>query len=145
MAFQFSESSEKNMEGVHPELVAVFRASLKASPIDFGIPKDGGVRTGKRQNQMYHDPDIETKCDGFIDRSNHQIPTGEEYGKALDFYAYVGKASWEAHHLSMVAGVILSTAQRLYNEGAISIKIRWGGTFGSDSFNGWDMPHMEIS
>ena len=143
MAFKFSDNSEKNMKGVHPELIGVFRSALRVSPIDFGIPGDGGVRTAKRQGELYHAD--KSKCDGFIDRSNHQIQPGQEYGRALDFYAYVnGKASWEAHHLAMVAGVILGTANRLYKEGAISIQLRWGGTFGSDSFDGWDMPHMEI-
>ena len=55
-----------------------------------------------------------------------------------------GKASWDKHHLSMVAGVIITTAKRLKKEGKISIELYWGGQFGSSSFNGWDMPHIQV-
>ena len=81
-----------------------------------------------------------SKCDGFEIRSKHQD------GSALDFYAFVnGKASWRPHHLSMVAGAIMATANRLYDEGMISIRLKWGGEFGSDELDGWDMPHIEIA
>ena len=64
----------------------------------------------------------------------------------MPYYAYVnGKASWEKHHLAMVAGVILSTAKRLKKAGKVSVELTWGGTFGSDDFNGWDMPHIQAS
>jgi len=143
--FNFSKRSIRNMKGVHPELMIVFMTAIQHSPIDFGIPNDGGVRTAVRQNQMFNDPDIKTNCDGYVHISNHQIAEGEEFGKALDFYAYVaGKASWNKLHLAIVAGVIMTTARMLKAEGKISIELKWGGTFGSNSFKGYDMPHIEI-
>ena len=39
--------------------------------------------------------------------------------------------------------VIENLAKRLKAEGRISIDLRWGGTFGSKSFKGFDYPHME--
>lgn len=143
--FKFSDISKNRMIGVHPELVLIFEESLRISPIDFGIPRDGGVRTAERQNAMYRDPLIKTKCDGYNPPSNHQIEDGKEHGEALDYYAYVdGSASWKKHHMAMVAGVTLSTAKRLKEEGKISIDIRWGGSYGSHTFDGWDMCHIEV-
>lgn len=144
--FEFSEASLSNTEGVHPDIIIVFTEAIKVSPIDFGIPGGGGVRSGILQNQMFLDPDTVTNCDGYEKISNHQIPEGEKFGRALDFYAYVnGRASWDGCHLSMVAAVILSTAERLRRRGIISIRLRWGGEFSSVSFDGWDKPHIEIA
>ncbi len=137
MSFNYSVSSTNNMKGVHPELVIIFTEAIKVSPIDFGIPKDGGLRTQGEQNILFQKG--LSKLDGFDKKSNHQS------GNALDFYAYInGKASWNHIHLTMVASTIMATAKRLLKEGKISIKIKWGGAFGSDCFHGWDYPHIEI-
>lgn len=139
MCYAFSSKSTERMKGVNPELITIFNEAIKNSPIDFGIPADGGLRTQERQFELFLDPNTETLCDGYEVLSNHQS------GNALDFYAYVnGKASWNKRHLSMVAGVIMTTAKRLKKEGKISIELCWGGQFGSTSFNGWDMPHIEV-
>lgn len=134
----FSKRSDERMSGVHGDLITIFNEALKNSPIDFGIPEYGGLRTAEGQNSLFLKG--LSQCDGFDSKSYHQT------GKALDFYAYVnGKASWEKHHLAMVAGVILSTAKRLKKSGRVSVELTWGGTFGSDDFTGWDMPHMQVS
>lgn len=143
MSFKFSKRSIERMKGIHPELRLVVMEAIYYSPIDFGIPGDGGVRTAERQNELYRKG--VSKCDGYRNRSNHQVPEGEDYGHALDFYPYVNhKVSWDKTHLAMVASVILSIAKRLKDEGVISIELKWGGEFGSNDFNGWDYPHIEI-
>lgn len=137
MCFNFSKSSVTNMEGVHTDLITIFTEAIKNSPIDFGVPKDGGLRSQGEQNLIFQSG--KSKCDGFENKSNHQT------GNALDFYAYVNKkASWDKVHLSIIAGVIMATAKRLLKEGKISIEIKWGGEFGSDSFHGYDYPHIEV-
>jgi len=137
MCFNFSVSSTKNMKGVHPDLIIIFTEAIKNSPIDFGVPSTGGLRTAQVQEKLFLDN--KSKCDGFLTISNHQT------GNALDFYAYINrKASWDKVHLSIIAGVIMATAKRLLKEGKISIKIKWGGEFGSQSFHGWDYPHIEV-
>lgn len=139
MGFKFSERSKSRMAGVHPELVLVFHEALAVSPIDFGIPEHGGLRSAEEQHSLFLDN--KSKADGYNKLSNHQS------GNALDFYAYLnGAASWDKVHLAMVAATILSTAARLKEQGKISISIRWGGTFGNKgrSFHGWDYPHMEV-
>jgi peptidoglycan L-alanyl-D-glutamate endopeptidase CwlK len=136
--YKFSNRSKSRMKNVHPELILIFEEAIKISPIDFGIPKHGGIRTAEEQNQLFNE-DL-SKADGYDKLSKHQS------GDALDFYAFIGgKASWNKVHLSMIATVIMLTAKRLKEEGKISIDIRWGGTFGSKKFHGWDYPHIEIS
>jgi peptidoglycan L-alanyl-D-glutamate endopeptidase CwlK len=137
MNFAFSKKSVERMKGVNPQLIIIFNEAIKNSPIDWGVPNDGGIRTAIRQNELFADGN--SKCDGYDNLSNHQS------GNALDFYAYVnGKASWEKHHLAMVAGVIMSTATRLRKANKINIELKWGGSFGSNDFNGWDQCHFEV-
>ena len=135
--FKLSKNSKKRMAGVNPDLITIFTIALRNSPIDFGIPADAGIRTAERQNELFEEG--VSLCDGYENKSNHQT------GNALDFYAYVnGKASWQKHHLAMVAGVIMSTAIQLKREGKINCELKWGAQFGSDDFNGYDFPHIEI-
>ena len=142
--FYLGNRSRGRLDGVHPQIIACIENSLAVSPIDFGIPRDGGVRTAERQREMYEDPDIETKCDGFVNISRHQIPVGCKYGMAFDFYAYLnGKPSWDDLHMALVAGVILATNKQMMLSGEMTFSLRWGGTFGSDTFHGWDKAHME--
>ena len=130
------------MKGVHPDLIVIFTEAIKNSPIDFGIPETGGVRTIDVQRELYEKG--VSKADGIKNKSCHQAKA-DGYGHALDFYAYVnGKASWATNHLCMVAAALIITSKRLKKEGKISHDIYWGGQFGSSDFNGWDMPHFEI-
>lgn len=48
--FRFSRRSEKNLEGVKPQLVAVVRRALELTEVDFGITE--GLRTKERQKQL---------------------------------------------------------------------------------------------
>lgn len=131
--FEFSKTSLRRLEGVNSKLIELMKKSLTVSPIDFGIPKSGGFRTADEQNFLFEKN--RTKCDGYEKKSKHQ------QGLAVDVYAYVnGQASWDESHLSMIAGVVLSTAHEM------GLQVRWGGTFGTKGkkFKGWDMPHFEL-
>ena len=129
--YKFSRRSLEILNKINPILSDIMCEAIDVSPIDFGIPSDGGLRTPERQYELFLAE--KSKCDGYKIKSNHQS------GNAVDVFAYVnGRASWSDVHLSIIAGVVLSVAKRK------GIKLRWGGTFGSDNFNGWDMPHFEI-
>ena len=131
--YRFSKRSLKRLEGVNPKMIDLMNTAIVRSPIDFGIPADGGKRTAKRQKELFDDKDVDTNCDGIIKKSYHQS------GNAVDIYAYVnGKPSWDKVHLALIAGVILSIAVEM------DLNIRWGGTFGSKKFKGWDQPHFEL-
>ena len=131
MAFTFSKRSMNRLQQVDQRLQELMLSAIGFSPIDFGIPEFGGLRTEEEQQQLYKKG--LSKCDGYKIKSYHQT------GNAIDIYAYVnGKASWDKIHLAIIAGVILGEAKRM------NLNVRWGGTFGSDTFKGWDMPHFEL-
>ena len=123
--WRLSEKSKLNRLGVHPDLVMINDLALELSPIDFGIPTDGGLRTSIRQLELYNEK--KSKCDGTERKSYHQS------GNALDFFAYVGgKASWAEHNLALVGAAHLQAASIL------RIPLEWGGLWG------WDFPHIQL-
>lgn len=134
--YSFSKSSLAKLLTVHKDLQDVFLAAIRVSPIDFGISH--GLRTQAEQQELYaqgrtKQGNIVTKADGVKLRSKHQD------GLAVDVYAFInGKVSYDDVHLALIAGVVLSEAA------SRNIPIRWGGTFGSKVFKGWDKPHYEI-
>jgi peptidoglycan L-alanyl-D-glutamate endopeptidase CwlK len=128
--FKFSKRSLERLKGVDPLMVKLIERSLAKSPIDFGIPEHGGLRTAIEQRLLFNEG--LSKADGTKHLSKHQS------GKAVDVFAYInGKASWDPVHLAMIAGVVLSEAKEM------NLKITWGGSFGSNDFKGWDMPHFQ--
>jgi len=140
--FKFSDKSRERMQGVDDDIQRVFNYAITITPIDFGIPRDGGLRAAERQNVLYNtineDGERLSKCDGYEDISKHQA-NKEGKSDALDFYAYVdGKASWEPMHLALVAAAILQAGS------VLGVPLEWGGFFGAkDGKPGWDMPHIQ--
>jgi peptidoglycan LD-endopeptidase CwlK len=129
--FEFSTRSLLRLQGVDEELYKLMKLALSRSPIDFGIPEYGGLRTAEDQKKLF-DKGL-SKADGTIKKSYHQT------GNAVDVFAFVnGKASWDEQHLALIAGVVLSCAKEL------GLNVTWGGTFGSKEFKGWDRPHFQI-
>ena len=127
MGFQLSNNSMMNLSGVDDRLIDIADVAIKLSPIDFGIPSTGGLRTQQDQAKLFTDG--VSKCDGVNNKSYHQS------GKALDVYAYVdGKASWNKSHLTTIATAMLQASAQLGYE------LKWGGLWKS-----WqDYPHFEI-
>lgn len=143
--FKLGKRSAERWEGIHPDAILIISETLKVTLIDFGAPTDAGVRTAKRQKEIFDAPGMVTKCDGYYKHSKHQIKAGDKYGMAFDFYALVNnRASWEISHLSLVYGALHATSKRLLQKGLITHELVWGGTFGSDRFHGWDGGHCEL-
>ena len=148
MLYYLSAASYSRLVGVHPQLVAVIERAITITPIDFGIPRDGGLRLAKRQKELFDDPEIQTNCDGYKVLSPHQaLIEGDSlsYGRAIDFFPYVmRKASYDPVHVAIVGSCIMSTAELMRQDGDISIRLRWGLNFGSRIYKGWDGCHIEI-
>lgn len=126
--FKLSKRSLQRLDCVNPLLIAIVVEAIKTSPIDFGIPQYGGVRTAIEQNELFNKG--KSKCDGFNRKSYHQS------GNAFDIYAYVdGKASWKKEYLFTIARHIQTVAMQRYN-----VTLQWGGDW--TSFR--DMPHFQI-
>jgi len=131
--FEFSSKSLERLEGVNSHVEETIKLAIKLSSIDFGIPEYGGLRTVEDQTALFTAG--KSKCDGRVNKSNHQS------GDSVDVYAYVdGKASWEQDHLTLVAVYVLMAANKLgYN-------CEWSGTWAkSGKLYGWDMPHFNIT
>lgn len=99
--FKLSNKSIEKMQGVHPRLVEVIKKAIVNSPYDFLITH--GVRTAEEQNKLYQQGRtipgiIITRCDGYINKSNHQKKK-DGYGYAVDFAIYdqtkQGNVDWK--------------------------------------------------
>ena len=127
MSFQFSQRSKDRMVGIDPRLIEITNLALQISPIDFGIPAHGGLRTAEEQKLLFLDG--VSKADGVKHKSKHQS------GKALDFYAYVkGAPSWDYHNMAIVGAAHLQAAS------ALNIRLQWGGLWK----NFKDYPHIQL-
>lgn len=125
--FKLSSSSKENMVGVDRRWHHIVDLALTLTPIDFGIPKSGGLRTTDYQQHLFNQG--ASLCDGVDKKSAHQS------GLALDVYAYVdGKASWKSEHLTVIATAILQAASLLGHP------VEWGGLW--ERFT--DMPHFQM-
>jgi len=127
MTYAFSDRSKDRMVGVDQRLIAVANLALQISPIDFGIPQHGGLRTAEEQRELWERK--LSQLDGHKHKSYHQS------GKALDFYAYVnGRASWDQKHMAIVAASFLQAGC------ALGYKLQWGGLWK----NYKDFPHVQL-
>jgi len=134
-AFKLSERSRKRLVGIDSRLLDVVELAIRLSPIDFGIPKDGGLRTTERQKEIYDSG--ASKVDGVSKLSKHQS------GKAFDFVCYDDSGlTWNPDHYFIVWGVIYACGVQK------GLHLRWGGNWDGDSnfndqtFN--DLGHVEI-
>lgn len=131
--FKLSARSLRRLEGIDPILLEVIKAGIKDSPVDFGIPRDGGLRTTRRQQELYAigrtAPGRKiTYVDGVRKPSYHQT------GKAFDIFAYVdGKASWDPKYYEPIAAHLKSVAKEM------GVKLTWGGDWKMK-----DLPHFQI-
>ncbi len=138
----FSATSKARLETCHPDIQLVMNESLNVCPVDFGIAE--GNRAVEKQQQYFREG--KSRIDGITKKGKHNFLPSE----AVDVYAYYnGKAQWDINHLCLIAGVVLSTAERLFAEGKISHRFRWGGNWDMDGVILLDQkfddgPHYEI-
>lgn len=109
-SFKFSQRSESNLQGVHPDLVKLVRQALEVSSVDFGITE--GLRTAGRQKEMV--------AGGHSQTLNSRHLTGH----AVDVVAYVGgQISWEWSLYEQIASAFTQASAD------ISIPVEWGGNW----------------
>lgn len=71
---------------------------------------------------------------------------------AFDFFASVpnnAKMAFDNEHLTFIAGMMFAVAERLFNEGKITHRPRWGGNWDGDGTIIYDhslkdRPHFEL-
>ena len=122
MTFRFSSRSLRNLEGVHPDLVAVAHRALQITEIDFLVTE--GLRTREKQIELVKAGASRTT------RSRHLT------GHAIDIAAWVaGGVRWDWPLYDELSRAFKQAAAEL------GVAIVWGGDW--KSFR--DGPHYELS
>lgn len=125
MAFRFSKRSEQNLQGVHPDLVAVVRKALSISFVDFMVTE--GVRTPERQRKLVKKGASQTL-------NSLHLPQADGYAHAVDLAAWVGEVRWDWPLYHKIADAMKLAASEL------GIPIEWGGDWSTLK----DGPHFQL-
>ena len=141
--FGLSRLSFERLDGVHPQLVFILQEVLSTCVIDFAIPEFGGVRSDETQNKMFERGS--SKSDGYVVKSRHQICESTGYGMAVDIVPLVNnKGTYDPVPVAIAGSAIMTLGNALYRNQIVDYKMRWGLTFGSNEFKGWDGCHFEF-
>ena len=110
MTFKLSSRSEAKLEGLDPRLVAVVKAAIHKTKIDFGVIC--GMRTVEEQTKLVSSGASQTM------KSKHL------QGYAVDLMAYIGsRASWELNLYDDIADAMAEAARE------IDVPMRWGAAW----------------
>lgn len=108
--FVLGERSLKNLEGVHPDLVAVVKRAIQISRMDFTVIE--GVRTKERQRELVRA--------GASKTMNSRHITGH----AVDIVPVKdGAISWRIDDYYPLAEAMATAADEL------GVRVRWGGSW----------------
>lgn len=118
--FKFSSRSEKNLQGVNPDLVKVTRRALEISEVDFGITE--GLRSRYRQKQL------------VATGKSHTINSRHLTGHAVDVVAYVGSS------VMGMAAVRKNRSSIQTGQPELNIPVEWGGDWKTLK----DGPHFQL-
>lgn len=121
MAYSFGSRSQKNLIGVHPDLVKVAKLAIKLTDVDFMVTE--GVRTKSRQKIL------------FDSGASRTMNSRHITGHAIDVAAWIaGGIRWDWPLYKIIATAMKTAADQL------DIPIVWGGDW--KSFK--DGPHFEL-
>ena len=124
---RFGATSESNLVGVKPTMVAVLRRGLELSPYDFGVSQ--GVRSYEDQVTAVNNGDSETMD------SLHLIQA-DGFAHAVDIKVYVnGKLTWDHKYFRKVIQALFTAAIEL----GVQIEV---GALWRDFL---DSPHVQLN
>lgn len=120
------ERAERNLVGVHEDLVKVVRSAAKISAVPFTVTE--GVRTVERQREL-----VQAGASQTMNSRHLRGPGG--FAHAVDVAALVGgKISWDWPLYTRISIAFKQAAAEL------GIPIEWGG----DWKNFKDGPHYQL-
>ena len=119
--YRFSKRSLERIEDINPVLITILKEAIKDSPYDFGIPRDGGFRTYRRQEELYArgrttEQLIEKGVVGIEGRPDKSritwtLKSYHMTGNAFYIYCYFdGRASWDMKYLEPIARHLIKVA-----------------------------------
>lgn len=141
MSYSLSQRSLKNLEGVHPSLVAVVKRAIEITEQDFVVIE--GVRTQARQDELWAQG--RTKPGPIVtwtkDASSHGIGK-DGYGHAVDICPY--PVDWnDISKFDAIYVAMMAAAQEL------GVRLRYGGDWDMDGKlrekGEMDSPHFELA
>lgn len=119
--FRLGTTSEKNLKGVHPDLVRVVRRAIEITEVDFRVGE--GLRSLAQQKKNV------AKGVSWTLKSRHLD------GHAVDLLALIGgKVSWSWAPYYKIAAAMKQAAEEL------RVPIVWGGDWRKTK----DGPHFEL-
>ena len=127
----------ERLDGVKSILIAILTEGIKKSPYQFGIPRDGGLRTDQRQKELYargrstHElirkgiTDVKGKPERtkvtWTLNSLHKAKD-DGMGYAFDIYAIINnKPSWSMKYMKPIAEHLKKVAKDRFD-----IELKWG-------------------
>jgi peptidoglycan L-alanyl-D-glutamate endopeptidase CwlK len=139
--FNFSEKSLEKLNTAHADLIALFSEVIKY--------RDCTVACGHRneidQEEAYQKKLTELK----FPKSKHNVnpSLAVDVAPYIDGKAIFGSNQQEKNQMIYFAGFVLGVADRLFDNGIIAHKIRWGGDWDrnlrlDETFI--DYPHFEL-
>jgi len=113
MAYSLGINSQKNLDGVKPNLVEVVQRAIKITKVDFSVLD--GVRAIEEQLEF-----VRTGASHTM-RSYHLLQD-DGFGHAVDLVPYIaGKSRWEMAPCCKIADAIRQAADEL------DVNVKWGG------------------
>jgi len=124
--YKLGKRSLRELEGVHPDLVAVVKRAIELTSQDFTV--HDGIRTLEEQKEMVRRGASQTL------KSRHLT------GHAVDLVPYInGKLRWEWEPIYKIADAVRMAAQEL------DIPIRWGGAWDRSFTESEDTPEDMVA
>ena len=115
MGYAFGAISKLELQGVHPDLVAVAQKAIAISSQDFAV--HDGLRTLVEQEKL------KAKGAAMTLNSMH-LKQPDGYGHAMDLVPYInGKLRWEWGPIYLIASAVHEAASEL------DVPLKWGGVW----------------
>lgn len=126
MAIKLNARSEKNLVGVHPDLVKLVRRAAELCPVYFFVNE--GLRTLERQKQL------------VIQGASKTMKSRHLTGHAVDLVPMLDldndgdlDVSWVKKHFEPIAVAMKQASKEL------GVPVEWGFDLW-----GWDAPHFQL-
>lgn len=118
MPFTLSPKSRAQLQGVHPELVAIVERAIVLTVQDFAVTD--GVRSESEQCALVESGASRTMA------SKHRVQA-DTYGHAVDLVPYIaGRVRWEWPPIYRVAAAVRAAAVER------DVALTWGGVWDRD-------------
>jgi peptidoglycan L-alanyl-D-glutamate endopeptidase CwlK len=140
MTYKFSKRSKDKINTCHRDIQIVCHEVIKG--FDFTVIE--GARSTETQQEYYRQG--RSHLDGIKKKSKHQIDQDNPLSNAIDIAPY--PIDWnDKERFYYFAGYVKGVIDRLFQEGKIKSKFRWGGDWNGDNdLNNqtfFDLPHWE--